>query len=208
MAFDKTTLTTTLETIFASMENMTEGNEDVFASGVSNAVVAFVATGQVTTIDNGTVAGGVFSGAGNGSLAVTPASCIGIIKNALTVMKNMTSGGDDYFAEELGKGLKQMADEGTVLTVVNGTLQPPASSPITYAGSAKGSISCQKEMLVTSLKLLFKQMWNRREETGYNGNKEFAKELANGVHKMYTSGSIRTNGLANLTGSVGNGSIS
>lgn len=207
MAFNKAQLQSDFEDVF---ESMTDGNEDTFPNGISDAVVTFVSGGQVSTQDAGTISGGVYSGSGTGSLSVKASACAAIIKAACTAMKTMTSGGDDYLAEEMGKGFKKMADDGVVTTTVTGTLQPLSSAPpITpYGGTAKGSISCSEATLVSKLKLLFKKMYNQREEEGFDGNKEFAKELANEINSFYTSGTISTQGQGNLEGSTGSGSIS
>ena len=208
MAFSKSTLQTDILTVFNNMgSNAT--NED-FANGLANAVVAFVGTGQVSTTDVGTVPGGAFSGGGTGTLSVTATSCAKIIKDACEEMNNMTSGGNNYLAEELGKAFKKMADEGTVTTTVTGTLTPPSPSPpITpYGGSATGSISCNSTAMVQALKILFSNMYTHAGEDDYNGNLEFAKELATQLNNFWTSGRISTSGEGNIEGSSGSGSIS
>ena len=208
MAFNKTTLQKSIENVFKAM---TDGNTDTFSNGISNAIVSFVLTGQVKTNDAGTVPGGVYTGGqGNGTLTVTPSSCASILKNALNRMKNMTSGGDNYLAEEMGQGIKKMADEGKVVTVVTGgVLQPPGSVPPVpgYGGPAQGTILCIEAPLVAKLKSVFQKMYNSREQSGFDGNKEFAKELADAVNTFYTSGQITTQGQGNITGSVGAGTI-
>lgn len=207
MALNKAQLQSDFEDVF---ESMTDGNEDTFPNGISDAVVTFVSGGQVSTQDAGTVTGGTYAGSGTGKLTVTASACAAIIKAACTAMKTMTSGGDDYLAEEMGKGFKKMADDGVVTTTVTGVLTPPPpATPISpYGGAAKGSISCSEATLVSKLKLLFKKMYNQREEEGFDGNKEFAKELANEINSFYTSGTISTQGQGNLEGSTGSGSIS
>lgn len=207
MAFNKAKLQSDFEAVF---ESMTDGDEDTFPNGISEAVVTFVSGGQVTTTDGGTVSGGTFSGSGTGSLSVTSIACAKIIKDACTAMKSMTSGGDDYLAEQMGSGFKTMADNGVVTTTVTGELTPPPpATPISpYGGSAKGTISCSESSLVSALKTLFKKMYNQREQEGFDGNKEFAKVLANEINTFYTSGQISTDGLGNIAGSKGSGSIS
>ena len=208
MAFSKSTLQTDILTVFNNMGR--NATNDDFANGLANAVVAFVGTGQVTTTDGGTVPGGAFSGGGTGTLSVTATNCAKIIKDACEEMNNMTSGGNNYLAEELGKAFKKMADEGTVTTTVTGTLTPPSPSPpITpYGGSATGSISCNSTAMVQALKILFSNMYAHAGEDGYNGNLEFAKELATQLNNFWTSGRISTSGEGNIEGSSGSGSIS
>lgn len=207
MAFNKAKLQSDFEAVF---ELMTDGNEDTFPNGISVAVVTFVSGGVVSTIDAGTVTGGTYSGSGTGKLTVTASACAAIIKAACTAMKTMTSGGDDYLAEEMGKGFKKMADDGVVTTTVTGVLTPPPpATPISpYGGAAKGTISCSETTLVAKLKALFQKMYNQREQEGFDGNKEFAKELANEINSFYTSGTISTDGQGNIAGSSGSGSIS
>ena len=103
-----------------------------------------------------------------------------------------------------------MADEGTVTTTVTGTLTPPSPSPpITpYGGSATGNISCDSTAMVQALKILFSNMYTHAGEDDYNGNLEFAKELATQLNNFWTSGRIRTSGEGNIEGSSGSGSIS
>ena len=208
MAFSKSTLQTDILTVFNNMGS--NATNDDFANGLANAVVAFVGTGQVSTTDGGTVPGGAFSGGGTGTLSVTATNCAKIIKDACEEMNNMTSGGNNYLAEELGKAFKKMADEGTVTTTVTGTLTPPSPSPpITpYGGSAIGSISCNSTAMVQALKILFSNMYTHAGEDDYNGNLEFAKELATQLNNFWTSGRISTSGEGNIEGSSGSGSIS
>ena len=208
MAFSKSTLQTDILTVFNNMGS--NATNDDFANGLANAVVAFVGTGQVSTTDGGTVPGGAFSGGGTGTLSVTATNCAKIIKDACEEMNNMTSGGNNYLAEELGKAFKKMADEGTVTTTVTGTLTPPSPSPpITpYGGSAYGNISCDSTAMVQALKILFSNMYTHAGEDDYNGNLEFAKELATQLNNFWTSGRISTSGEGNIEGSSGSGSIS
>ena len=45
-------------------------------------------------------------------------------------------------------------------------------------------------------------------ESMTDGNKEFAKDLANEINSFYTSSTISTDGQGNIAGSSGSGSIS
>lgn len=205
MAFVVNTLQKDIKDVF---DSMTDGDNTVFANGISNAIVTFVGTGVVTTTDGGTVSGGVYVGSGQGSLSVTATKCAKTIKDACEAMMNMSSGGNDYLAEQIGKGIKQMADDGQVTTTVTGTLTPPSSSPITpYGGTAKGTIKCNETALVSDLKDVFADMWNNHNSESYDGNLEFAKKLAQAVNDFWTSGLISTDGEGNIAGSKGTGSI-
>lgn len=205
MAFVVSTLQKDIKDVF---DSMTDGDNAVFANGISNAIVTFVGTGVVTTTDGGTVSEGTYVGEGSGSLSVTATKCAKTIKDACEAMMNMSSGGDDYLAEQIGKGIKQMADDGQVTTSVTGTLTPPSSSPITpYDGTAKGTIECNEASLISDLKAVFAQMWDNHGSDSYDGNLEFAKKLAQAVNDFWTSGVVSTNGEGNIEGSKGTGSI-
>ena len=46
------------------------------------------------------------------------------------------------------------------------------------------------------------------EANRINGNEYLANELASNIHSFWTSGTVSTNGIGNLEGSSGSGSIS
>lgn len=205
MAFVVSTLQKDIKDVF---DSMTDGDNAVFANGIANAVVTFVGTGEVTTTDGGTVPGGSYVGSGTGSLSVTATKCAKTIKDACEAMMNMSSGGNDYLAEQIGKGIKQMADDGVVTTTVTGTLTPPSSAPVTpYGGTATGTIECDEASLVSDLKAVFAQMWDNRGTDGYDGNLKFTEKLAQAVNDFWTSGAVSTDGEGNIEGSKGTGSI-
>lgn len=155
MALVKVTLQSALETLFSSMSDKAT-NKD-FADGIANAVVAFVSTGTVSTTDAGTVTGGVFAGSGTGTITVTANDCSKIIQDACAYMLNKTDDktfdGEAYLATELGKAFKKMSDDATVITTVSGTLTTPSGATSAFAGSAKGSISCNSTTLEKTLKM-------------------------------------------------------
>lgn len=205
MAFDVSTLKTALKTVF---DSMTDGDNAVFANGIASAIVTYVATGDVFTTDKGTVSGGYFEGSGTGKLTVTATACANMIKTACDTMQTMTSGGADYLATQIGQALDKMAEDGEVNTSVSGTLTPPSSSPSPFSGMAKGSISCSSTVLVSALKTLFAQMYSKREQEGYDGDKDFADTFAEKIDSFWTDGTVSTNGQGGLSGSTGSGSIS
>lgn len=206
MAFVKKDLEDAISVIFSSMSS--SGDNSVFYNGVTNAIVAFVLTGDVSTKDGGTIPTGVFTGEGKGKLTVTATKCAKIIKDACDLMKD-SAHGDNFLAEEIGKGIQQMADDGTVATTVTGECVTPQGSTISpYGGEATGSISCDSSSLVSSLKSIFAEMYNKKSEEGYDGNAEFASALADAVYDFWTNGVVNTSGEVNLEGSSGKGTIS
>lgn len=205
MAFVVSTLQKSIKTVFDSMGEKATNTD--FANGISNAVVAFVSTGTVVTIDSGAVTGGTFSGAGTGTLTVTSADCAKIIKDACDVM-NSQGKGNDYLAEKMGEAFEKMADKGKVNTTVTGMITTPTGVTTPSAGSASGTISCSADALVEGLKALFSKMNDKSGDTSFDGNLEFAKELASQLNTFWTSGSISTDGSGAIQGSSGSGTIS
>lgn len=209
MALDKSTLETAILNVFTSM---TDGSIDKFSDGITNAIVSFVSNGEVSTVDMGTITAGAFVGTGSGEISVTSTDCTKVLKNACKKMNGETSEDetydDDYLAEQFGFALKAMSDNATVDTDVQGTVTTTTGATSTLEGSASGSIACVSTSLVTSLKTLFSTMYEKREETGYNGDSEFASTLADAIYSFWTSGVISTNGSETLAGSIGVGALS
>lgn len=206
MALDKDTLETAISGVFSSMGS--SGDNSVFSNGITNAIVAFVLAGDVSTTDGGTVPAGVFSGSGEGKLVVTPTKCAKTIKDACDLMTD-SAHGNDFLAEQIGAGIKQMADDGVVTTTVSGECVTPQGSVIApYGGVATGSITCNSASLVASLKSVFAEMYANKSVTGYDGNAEFASALADAVNAFWTSGVVSTSGEATIEGSTGAGVIS
>ena len=215
MALDKDSLSSDILSVFNSMKSRAQSktnpptNTD-FSNGISNAVVTYISKGEVSTNDSGTIPTGTYTdGKGKGKLTVTATNCAKIILDACDNM-NSRNRDDAYLAEEIGKALKKMADEGTVATTVTGgTMTPPSGQPVTdYGGSAEGTISCNSTSLVSNLKTVFSEMNRRRNEENFDGNEYLADELASNIHSFWTSGTVSTNGIGNLEGSSGSGSIS
>lgn len=204
MAFNKSALHIALANVFSSMN---DGDNSKFSNGIANAIVTFVASGDVSTTDGGTIPTGSYVASGTGKLAVTATSCANKIKNACDLMTDEQHG-NNYLAEQIGAGIKQMADDGQVTTTVSGTVTLPNGGTVpNYTGSATGSISCNASDLISSLKNVFKAMYDNKDDTSYNGNSELAKEMANAINSFWTSGSVSTNGQGNIQGSSGSGSI-
>lgn len=215
MALDSEKLSSDILSVFNSMKDRAQSTTNPptdtdFSNGISNAVVTYISKGEVSTNDSGTIPTGTYTGGkGKGKLTVTATNCAKIILDACDNM-NSKNRDDNYLAEEIGKALKKMADEGTVATTVTGgTMTPPSGQAVTgYGGSAEGTISCNSTSLVSNLKTVFSEMNRRREENNFDGNEYLADELASNIHSFWTSGTVSTNGIGNLEGSSGSGSIS
>lgn len=215
MALDKGQLQDDLYAVFTAMKEAEQATDEDFADGIANAVCDYIKGGTVTTLDGGTISGGTFVGSGSESLSsnstLSPDNCASIILNACTNMHRMDSGGDDHLAEEIGKGIKKMSTDLVITTSVTGTLTPPSSSPVTPyppdGGEAEGSISCDESSLVSALKSLFSSMYLNKDDEDYDGDLEFAKELASKTEEFWTQGVVSTSGKNDLEGSSGSGSV-
>lgn len=215
MALDKKQLQDDLYAVFTAMKEAEQATDEDFADGIAEAVCDYIKGGTVTTIDKGTVSGGTFAGGGSEDLSsnstLSPDNCASIILKACTKMHNMTSGGDNYLAEEIGKGIKKMSTDLVITTSVTGTLTPPSSSAITPyppdGGEAEGSISCDESSLVSALKSLFSSMYSNKDDEDYDGDLEFAKELASKTEEFWTQGVVSTSGKSDIEGSSGSGSV-
>lgn len=211
MAFNEQTLKNNLSTLFAQMKEDTSGDNTVFANGISTYISQFANTGSVSTTDAGTIAAGVFAGSGSGSMTSTPAACFATILAACLKMKTATDEEKEqgvydnkYLAQEVGKGIQQMADTIVVSTTVAGTTTPSSGTPYTDGGQAQGQIQCNNGSLIQNLQTAFESMINDEEKD----DDWLAGQIAQEVHTYFKQGSIVTYGQGNLQGSVGSGSVS
>lgn len=216
MALDKKQLQDDLYAVFTSMKGANQATDEDFANGIAKAVCGYIKGGKVVTDDGGTVSGGTFAGGGTEDLSknntLTPDNCASIILNACTNMHKMNSGGDNYLAGEIGKGIKKMSTDLVIKTTVVGTLTPPSpATPVTPyppdGGEAEGSIACSETALVTALIQTFSDMYTNKAKEGYDGDLELAKTLATQTALFWTSGKVSTNGKGDLNGSSGSGSV-
>lgn len=226
MALVKATLQTKLAKVFSDMDVENEethekdnATSEFFAKGVSEAIVSYVSTGQVSTTDTGTVSAGTLTASGVGTLTVesgykeevikeqiviTWSGCAKIIKDACNKMKKDGEDGkevtDNYLAEELGKAIKKMADDGEVKTTVNGSAVAGNVTTTITGASAKGTISVNNTNLIEKLKEAF--------ASKSFSNNSFAQTLADEIDKMYKAGQVSTDGEGAIKGATGSGSIS
>lgn len=211
MALVKATLQTNLAKVFSDMniENADthvkdNATSEFFANGISNAIVSYVSTGQVSTTDTGTVSAGKLTASGVGTLTVTASACKKIIKDACDKMAKDGKDGkevtNDYLADELGKAVKKMADDGEVKTTVNGSAVAGNVTTTITGASAKGTISVNNTNLIEKLKEAF--------ASKSFSNNSFAQTLADEIDKMYKAGQVSTDGEGVIKGATGSGSIS
>jgi len=220
MALNKAKLKTDIKKVFSDMK-AENAPDTLFASGISSAIVTFVKGCSISTVDAGTVSGGVYSGSSTGSgasnMIISATDCQNTIQSACNEMKKKRQTqaeyeqyGNDYLAEEIGKGIKQMSDAIQINLVSSGTLTPPSGPVVSpYGGANNGGINCSgKDILVAGLKLTMRQMYSNREVQGFDGDDVLAGSIADLVNTFYTTGIVNTNGEGNIAGATGTGSIS
>lgn len=203
MAFSTQTLRSDLYTAFKGMQS-----DDDFANNLAKAVKDFGESGDVITADSGVVSSGTFTGAGKGRIKLTDSLCSAPIKAACKAMLSLTEGGDAILASAIGSGVQAMVTAGEVSVDVAGTVITPAGVPTPMSGSAKGTLTCQNASLISSLISTFRDMKDRYDEEGFDGDDYLADKLSDKLNDYFTSGTVSTNGTGSLAGSVGSGTIS
>lgn len=135
---DNSTLESNLYTVFIKKE--TTDNE--IADGIANAVntactasnsISTTTTGTYTPPSGSTVPG--YTGTGKGTFTGVKKNIADSLKDVFDDMRDMTEGGDDYFAEELSQSIGDYLRAGTVNVNLD--------SPLSGSGSGKITIGTQ-----------------------------------------------------------------
>lgn len=187
-----------------AFENMTDGDDSYFAKNVSSKIADFAESGNITTVDAGTISAGVFAGSGSGQISVDSSVCEKVIKAACETMQKMTEGGNAYLAEKMATGINSMMSVGTVKTDVKGTVTTPSGATSAVSGSAKGTFTGVSATLQSGFLAAFNAMDSMTE----NGDEYLAEQMASVIATYLKAGVIITNGQGTLAGSVGSGSMS
>lgn len=214
MALVKNDLISDLKATFKKMKDAGEHASDSdFSSGIANACKDFIEAGTITIVATGTVSSGVFTGGGSGSISLTSSKMSKVIDTATASMKNMTSGGDDVLASALFSGLNAMISAGTVEIDVTGTTVSPSGSPVEpTSGKTKGTgLTCTDGVspkdFVSKTKKIFKDMIDKRNDEGFNGDNYLAEQLADVINTYIATGTVTTSGQGALAGVTGTGKI-
>lgn len=193
-----------LKDCYESMENYSENGDRQFARKMSIAIADYAESGNVITVDAGTISAGVFAGGGSGSIAVQQSIAENIIYAASQTMKTMLQGADDYMALQIATAIQAMITAGEVSTNVKGTVTPPTGTPFLQSGKAKGTMQCVQTALFASIKAAFAAMASMSS----GGNEYLATQIANAVDVYLKAGIVKTNGETVLRGSLGTGTLS
>ena len=114
-------ISTLNENLVQAFQSMKDGDDSVFAKKVSEAVANHIKTGNITTVDAGTVPVGAFMGAGTGAMTVDASILEGVLLAACKSMAAMSAGGDSVLAAQLAAGMDAMT-YGSLLAFFGWTL--------------------------------------------------------------------------------------
>jgi len=198
MALVVSTLKNDLVSAFQSMNN---GDNKVYSEKVSAAVKKFAESGDIATVDTGTLPAGVYAGAGTGGIEADDSACEGIIYAACAAMGGMKSGGNEYHAAQLAAGIHAMILAGEVKTDVSGTVTPPGSPPVALNGSATGTMTGMPSLMQASFETAFAAMDGMKS----GGDEYMAQQVASAVDAYLKAAAVNTQGTGPLSGSIGAG---
>jgi hypothetical protein len=183
-----------------------ESGERIFGDEVAKACDTFAESGLINTTDAGPVPGGVFSGAGKGSLACEDVPCADEIYAACEVMYNMSGDGfdgDAYLAEKLAEIIDRMILTGVITCDVTGVVNPPNGNPFPRSGKSKGTFTCVPHPLQAAFLSAFYAMRTIEED----GDRYLAQRIADAVNTYLLAGKADTKGIEALLGSIGTGKM-
>ena len=189
--------------LLSAFESMNNGDNKVFSDKVSKAAKKYAESGDINTIDNGTVPTGVYVGAGTGKISVDDSICEKIVYAACIQMDSMESGGNEYLAEKLASGIHTMVMSGDVDTNVIGTVTPPGSSSIVLNGNASGKLTSNPSPMQGSFLDAFKTM----NDMTNGGDEYMAQNMAAAIDAYFKNAVINTDGKNALLGSIGIGAM-
>lgn len=210
MALVVKNLETDFKKVFKKMKDAGKNSSDSdFSEGIASACKSYIEAGEITTVDGGTVSSGVFAGGGTGSISLDDSLMSEVLDTATQEMKSMTSGGDNTLATALFSGLNAMISAGSVeIDVTGATTSPSGSTVPPSSGTSKGTgLNCTDSGFVKSVKGIFQDMINKRNDEGFNGDEYLAEHLAGTINTYISTGTVTTSGEGDLSGVTGAGSI-
>ena len=200
MSLNMSTLKENLVQAFQSMKN---GDDAAFAKKVSEAVANHIKTGNITTVDAGTVPVGAFTGAGTGAMTVDAAILEGVLRAACKSMTAMSVGGNAVLAAQLAAGMDAMTGAGQIKTMITGAAVMPAGVSVPLAGMGKGTFVGVSAPIIAAVNGACSVM----ETISEGGNSVLAEAIATSITAYLQSGIITVQGLPPVAGSVGSGAM-
>ena len=191
------------ENLVQAFQSMKDGDDAVFAKKVSEAIANHIKTGQITTVDAGSVPAGAFTGAGIGTMTVDASILEGVLLTACQSMATMSAGGNAVLAAQLAAGMDAMTNAGLIKTMITGATVTPAGVSVPLAGSGKGKFTGVSAPIIAAVNGACSAM----ETISEGGDSVLAETIAASITAYLQSGIITVQGLPPLAGSVGTGAM-
>ncbi|MGP1490912.1 MAG: hypothetical protein ACTTI6_07610 [Treponema sp.] len=196
-------MSTLKENLVQAFQSMKDGDASAFAKKVSEAVASHIKTGNITTVDAGTVPVGGFAGAGTGAMTVDAAILEGVLLAACKSMAAMSAGGNAVLAAQLAAGMDAMTNAGQIKTMITGAAVTPAGVSVPLAGMGKGTFVGVSAPIIAAVNGACSVM----ETISEGGDSVLAEAIATSITAYLQSGIITVQGLPPLAGSVGSGAM-
>lgn len=191
------------ENLVQAFQSMKDGDDAAFAKKVSEAVANHIKTGNITTVDAGTVPVGAFAGAGTGTMTVDASILEGVLRAACQSMATMSAGGNAVLAAQLAAGMDAMTNAGLIKTMITGATVTPAGVSVPLSGSGKGKFTGVSAPIIAAVNGACSAM----ETISEGGDSVLAETIAASITAYLQSGIITVQGLPPLAGSVGTGAM-
>lgn len=191
------------ENLVQAFQSMKDGDDAVFAKKVSEAIANHIKTGQITTVDAGSVPVGAFTGAGIGTMTVDASILEGVLLTACQSMSAMSAGGNAVLAAQLAAGMDAMTGAGQIKTTITGVVVTPAGVSVPLAGIGQGTFTGVSAPIIGAVNAACSTMKTISE----GGDSVLAEAIAASITAYLQSGIITVQGLPPLAGSVGTGAM-
>lgn len=199
MALVQAVLQSDLQDIFSYMKD-NETDDDYIVDELSDALKSFIESGTVTTVDAGSASGGVYAGAGSGSISADTSGFSSSLKGVISAMKTMQSGGDAYFANGFQTAFLSLITACEVKVNSVGTVTTPAGVVTPYTTSMSGTIVCAgASAMGSALSGVFSSMGSMQE----GGDNYLATQLSALVYTTVIAGVITVQDSAKMITGAG-----
>ena len=207
MPLVKSTLEQQIKSIFKSMSKLSSGGDEFLALQLGNAIQTYVSTGILsTTVDSGmgVAPPGPYIGKTSGTMSVIGATISSLLLPILKSMFKMSSGGDVYFANQLGTVLTTAFSSAICVGTSSGTISSlpfgtPVPTVVPIMGTVVGIPTVVSSILIPAFKTMSKM--------SKGGDDYLAGQMATAIDNFIKSLTIIISGTAPAT-FVSKGSLS
>lgn len=170
--------------IFQTMLSMTEDGDDYFAMQFAAALGTYIASGVVSTTDTGVAAGGSYTGAGTGSMAVNVPS----LESALKTTFNTMYDDDNLLADNMAADIHSACSASNTVSTTSTGIAISGNTSTPTSGTVHGYFTGSKDIVASALKTVFHSMTDMT--TG--GDALLASKLTECITAYLTAGTITT----------------